>query len=81
MAARTARAASNMLENLALFAPLLVAAHLAVGDTPRVRLGAQIWLAMRVGYFPLYVFGVKYLRSFAWMISLVGLALLMATLW
>jgi uncharacterized MAPEG superfamily protein len=77
---RAERAAKNMLENLAWFAPLLIAAHLAVGDTARVRLGAMIWLVCRVIYFPLYVFGVTTIRSIVWTASLAGLGLLFSVL-
>jgi uncharacterized MAPEG superfamily protein len=35
--------------------------------------GAGIYLAARVVYVPLYAFGVPYLRSLAWGVSLGGL--------
>lgn len=43
----------------------------------RTALGAQLWLAARIVYLPLYAFGIPYLRSLAWLVGLVGIAMVL----
>jgi uncharacterized MAPEG superfamily protein len=40
-------------------------------------LGATIWILARVVYIPVYIFGVVYVRSAAWSISIVGLVMML----
>ena len=40
-------------------------------------IGAWLWLGARVAYLPLYAFGVRYLRSLAFIVSAVGLLLIL----
>jgi uncharacterized MAPEG superfamily protein len=70
---RADRAAKNMLENLVLFAAVILAATLA--NVPQADLATPcgIFVVCRLAYAPLYWAGVKYLRTFVWSISLVGL--------
>jgi uncharacterized MAPEG superfamily protein len=75
-AARADRAAKNMLENLVLFAVVLLAAFAAGETRGQVRLGANLFLAARLAYFPIYVAGIKYLRTVCWAIGVVGLGLI-----
>ena len=42
--------------------------------------GAWTWLIARIVYIPLYLAGVPYIRSLAWLVSVVGLVVMMATL-
>lgn len=77
IAGRADRAAKNMLENLVLFTALVVAGHLSDADPHGMALGARIFFWSRVVYFPLYLAGVKFFRSFAWGVSLVGFALML----
>ncbi len=73
-AGRADRAAKNMVENLALFAAVLLGATTA-GVTPDALAPAcAIFVGSRLVYAPLYWAGVKYLRTGAWMVSLAGLA-------
>lgn len=83
--ARADRAAKNMLENLILFAALVLTAHAggtatAAATAPRVVLGAHIFFWARVAYWPVYLAGIRYLRTMIWLVSLVGLALIASTL-
>jgi uncharacterized MAPEG superfamily protein len=75
-AARADRAAKNMLENLALFAVVLLAAFAAGETRGQVRLGANLFLAARLLYFPVYVAGIKYLRTILWAIGVFALGLI-----
>ena len=73
---RAARAHRNMLENLVLFAALVLVA-VAVGKTNAMTLlGAQIFFWARIVYALVYIAGVPWLRTGAWAVSVVGLAMI-----
>lgn len=76
-AARMLRAQNNMLETF----PIAIAALLGVvlaGRTGTVTaIGAWVWLGARVVYVPLYYSGVKGWRTVAFLISLVGLLMVL----
>lgn len=74
---RLARAQANFFETF----PVMIAAVLivsAAGLNDRwTAIGALLWLAARALYLPLYAFGVRYLRSLAWVAALVGIVLVL----
>ena len=74
---RLARAQANFFETF----PVMVAAVLivsAAGLNDRwTAIGALLWLGGRAVYLPLYVLGVRYVRSLAWVVSLVGIVLVL----
>jgi len=74
VAERADRAAKNMVENLVLFAVLLLAASMAGASPADVAVPSAIFIGARIAYAPLYWAGVKYFRTVAWGVSLVGLA-------
>ncbi len=81
MAGRADRAAKNMLENLLLFAVLLLAAHAAgKGSDPRLVSGAQWFFWARLAYAPIYWAGVAYLRTVTWLGGIIGMALVLMTI-
>ncbi len=80
VAGRAERAARNMLENLVLFAALLLAGHMAGVNGSRLELGAQLFFWARVAYFPIYLAGIHYLRTAAWAVGVAGLGVLFAAL-
>lgn len=43
-------------------------------------IGAGIWFVARLLYIPLYLFGVPYLRSLAWLASILSLLLMLLRL-
>jgi len=75
-AGRAARAHRNMLENLVLFAALVLAAAVAGKTNDMTLLGAQIFLYARIAYALVYVAGIPWLRTGVWTVSVVGLALI-----
>ena len=75
-AGRAARAHRNMLENLVLFAALVLAAVVAGKTNDMTLLGAQIFLYARIAYALVYVAGIPWLRTGVWGVSVVGLALI-----
>ena len=79
-AGRAMRAHRNMLENLILFAILvLVAKAIGVSNGMTV-LGAEVFVAGRVAHAVLYIIGVPWLRTAAFAASLVGLAMILLQL-
>jgi uncharacterized MAPEG superfamily protein len=72
-AARADRASRNFLETFAFFAAAVLAAVLAKQNSAHTALGAQIYMAARMAYFPIYVIGIPYLRTAVYAASLWGL--------
>lgn len=75
-AGRAARAHRNMLENLVLFAALVLVAVAAGRTNATTLLGAQIFIYARLAYAVVYVAGVPWLRTAVWTVSVVGLAMI-----
>ena len=73
---RAARAHRNMLENLVLFAVLVVAAVLADKTNGTTLLGAQIFFWARVAYAVVYIAGIPWLRTGLWAVSIAGLGMI-----
>jgi len=73
---RAARAHRNMLENLVLFAALVLVSVVADRTNATTLLGAQIFLYARIAYAVIYVAGIPWLRTAVWAVSVVGLAMI-----
>jgi len=79
-AGRAERAHLNMVQNLVLFAALVLVA-VAAGKTNNMsRLGSQLFLWSRVAYAAIYVAGLAWLRTLSWVASVVGLVIIFAQL-
>ena len=74
---RAARAHRNMLENLVLFAALVLAAVAAGKTNDMTLLGAQIFFWGRLAYAAIFLAGIHWLRTAAWTVSVVGLLLIL----
>lgn len=79
MGGRAERAANNSIEAAAFFVPLALVAH-AAGMDAEVLLGAQIAFWARVAYVPIYIAGIRYVRSLVWIIGVVGYAMMVSHL-
>ena len=77
-AGRAERAARNTLENFVLFAAIALVAHAAGATSPRIATGAQIFFWARVLYVPVYCAGITYLRTAIWVVSIVGLGMMIS---
>ena len=77
---RATRAHWNMLENLVLFASLVLVAVAAGKTNDMTLLGAQLFFWARLAYAAIYVAGIIWIRTLAWLISMVGLVLIFAQL-
>lgn len=79
-AGRAQRAQRNMVENLLLFAPLVLVAVAAGRTNAMTLLGAQIFFWARVVYAGVYIAGIPWLRTGVWAVSVIGMALIFAQL-
>lgn len=77
---RSRRAQANMAENLLPFACFVIVVQLSGDAGSWSALGAQLFLVARVAYLPLYLFGVKVVRSLAYTVGLVGMLMVAAQL-
>jgi uncharacterized MAPEG superfamily protein len=75
-AGRAARAHRNMIENLALFAALVLIAAVANKTSDMTLLGAQIFFWARLAYAFVYLAGIPWLRTGVWFVSVIGLGLI-----
>ena len=74
---RAKRALNNFMESFPVFASL----DLALIVTQRGGgWGATIWVVARIIYVPLYLGGVKYVRSLVWGFALAGLIIMFVRL-
>jgi len=73
---RADRAHHNMLENLVLFAALVLLVALTNKSNPMTLLGAQLFFWARVGYAAVYLIGIPWLRTGVWFVSIIGLFLI-----
>lgn len=77
MTARLKRAQANLFETLPLLIGAVLVAHVAGREGALTVWGAAIYLAARVAYLPLYAFGVPVLRTLTWLVSMLGLGLIL----
>jgi uncharacterized MAPEG superfamily protein len=75
-AGRAKRAHLNMIENLVLFAALVLIAAVANKANATTALGAMIFFWARLAYAIIYVIGIPWLRTLAWFVSVIGIAMI-----
>jgi uncharacterized MAPEG superfamily protein len=75
-AGRAHRAHYNMLENLVLFAALVLICVATNKTNAMTLLGAQLFFWARLAYAVIYVAGVPYLRTAVWAVSVIGLVMI-----
>ena len=74
---RATRALHNYIENLVPF----VAADLGLIATQHTGgIGATIWILARIVYLPIYMMGIKYVRTACWVIGVIGLLMMLGRL-
>ena len=79
MGGRADRAAKNSVEAAVFFVPLALVAN-AAGMDAEVMLGAQIAFWARIAYVPIYIAGIKYLRSLVWIVGVVGYGMMVSAM-
>jgi uncharacterized MAPEG superfamily protein len=74
---RTARAQANFAETFPIAVVALLGVVIASRTSATTALGGWIWLGARVVYLPLYLAGIRVVRTIVWTISMVGLAMVL----
>jgi uncharacterized MAPEG superfamily protein len=75
-AGRARRAHLNMIENLVLFAALVLIAATAGKANAMTAMGAMIFFWARLAYAVIYLIGIPWLRTLAWFVSVIGMAMI-----
>jgi len=79
LAGRAERTARNTAENFMLFAAIALVAHVAGRAGAKVDTGAEIFFWARLVFIPVYYAGIVYLRTAVWLVSIVGLAMMVVS--
>ncbi len=75
-AGRAYRAHQNMLENLILFAVLVLVAQIVGVNSSLTLLGAQLFFWARAAQAIVHIAGIPWVRTVAWLVSLAGLLMI-----
>jgi uncharacterized MAPEG superfamily protein len=79
-AGRAKRAHQNMMESLPLFIGLVLIAHIAGKTNGATLTGCELFFWGRLAHWILYVIGVPWLRTIAWVVSIIGLIVIFGQL-
>ena len=74
---RLARAQANFFETFPVAAAAILIVAAASLEDRWTAIGAMLWLGARIVYLPLYAFGVPMVRTLVWLVSLVGIAIIL----
>ena len=77
---RMARAHENAVENLVIFAPLVLVVHLTSLNSEITEIACIVYFFSRLAHFLVFTFGVPILRVITFMVSVVAQLLLALTL-
>lgn len=77
---RAARALANLLETYPAFVGLALALVVSQKAGGLGATGAAVWFWARVAFVVLYLSGIAYVRTVAWLVSILGLVLMVAAL-
>ena len=80
-AGRARRAHLNMLESLPLFIALVLVAQIAGKANATTLLGAELFFWGRVAHWLIYLAGIPWVRTLAWVVSVIGLILIFREVW
>ena len=76
VAGRARRAHLNMIENLVLFAALVLIAAVAGKANAATATGAAIFFWGRLAHVIIYLIGIPWLRTLAWLASVIGMIMI-----
>ncbi|HEX8481638.1 MAG TPA: MAPEG family protein [Allosphingosinicella sp.] len=74
---RLARAQANFLETFPIFAAAVLIVAAADLESRWTAIGAWLWLGARIVYLPLYAMGVPVVRTIAFLVSVIGILLVL----
>ena len=72
---RLNRAIRNLIEGIAIFAPVVVAVHLSGTSNETTALGAQIFVVARIAHAAVYTAGIPWVRTTAWAVGVAGIVM------
>jgi len=75
-AGRARRAHLNMIENMVLFTALVLVTAVAGKANAMTAMGALIFFWARLIYAVIYLLGIPWLRTLAWFVSVIGMAVI-----
>ena len=75
-AGRARRAHLNMIENLVLFAALVLITAISGKANATTAMGAMIFFWARLAYAVIYLIGIPWLRTLAWAVSVIGMVMI-----
>jgi uncharacterized MAPEG superfamily protein len=73
---RARRLQDNMIENMVLFVPLVLAAQAAGISNAETVMGAQIFVVARLLHALIYLAGIPWLRPVAWAGAVLGMVMI-----
>jgi uncharacterized MAPEG superfamily protein len=74
---RTKRAQANYIESMCMFVPLVLVAAVTNSFSEVTALGAAMFFWGRVVFAPTYWFGVPWVRTLAWFVSIAGILMIL----
>jgi uncharacterized MAPEG superfamily protein len=77
---RARRAHLNAIENLAVFAPLVLVAAIVEVSTKATVLSAQIYVAARLAHYVMYTAGIPVVRTIAFLVGAIATVVIAAAL-
>lgn len=77
LAGRLLRAQANFFETFPLFASAVLIVAVSQTYSAYSYWGCLIYLAARIIYFPLYAFGIPVIRTIIWLLSIIGILLVL----
>jgi uncharacterized MAPEG superfamily protein len=77
---RIERGLQNFLETFPFFVCAVLIAHLLDLHNAYTEAGALLYFWGRIIYLPLYAFGVRILRSIAWNVAMIGIIMIIVTI-
>lgn len=78
--ARLDRALQNFKETFPFFVAAILMAHVSTRLNGTTAMGAQLYFYARLAYLPIYAFGIPFIRSLVWLVSIVGILMVLAPL-
>jgi uncharacterized MAPEG superfamily protein len=79
-AQRAIRAHQNAVENLAIFVPAVLAAHLLNVSTPATRMAVAVYFFARLVHFLVYAAGVPVARTLAFTVGWIAQIVILASI-
>jgi uncharacterized MAPEG superfamily protein len=79
-AGRAERAFRNLMETFPVFVALALALVVSGRNGGLGATAAEVWIAARILYVPLYFIQIPYLRSFVWFVSIFALVAMLVRL-